>query len=158
MARAWSALVNANRMQSPGHYWKMTLANAHQAVARVWFPLQFEKQSRSEHFWKMKWVKYARDCSENLICISKNLLPTSKSQNKTERIGACLAHWSIDSAVHCCFLDPLVHFFVDWFTGSFSEQCMGSFMSLSSQQPLAQIAHSLMHLTTSAFHCSCMAK
>ena len=93
-----------------------------------------------------------------------------------------LLHWIVESVVHW-FIDSVIHWFIDlliicdmiyadflfhWSTDSwinwildsfvhsvsFSELCMDSFISLSSQQPLA---HSLMHPTTSTLHCFCIA-
>jgi hypothetical protein len=94
-----------------------------------------------------------------------------------------LLHWIVESVVHW-FIDSVIHWFIDlliicdmiyadflfhWSTDSwinwildsfvhsvsFSELCMDSFISLSSQQPFA---HSLMRLTTSTLHGLCIAK
>ena len=68
--------------------------------------------------------------------------------------SALLNHWFIGSLIPgftdsltCSYVDSLLHCFIDslnpWFIASFTELCMDSFISWSSQQP---IAHSLMNL------------
>ena len=65
-----------------------------------------------------------------------------------------LVHWFIGSLIPgftvsltCSYVDSLLHCFIDslnpWFIASFTELCMDSLISWSSQQP---IAHSLMNL------------
>ena len=83
-----------------GSIWESCRQRVRRTSARARFA-NVEKSACSEHFWKMRTAKCARDCSESSICTSR-----SKKLRGSEHF------WRMRLAKY--FFDSLIH----WFLGS----------------------------------------